>query len=235
MVSVGESLDSGSTSENINVTGSQDSGNRTSLEEKSSQNWNQKNWYIFLSLLLFPPLGISLTYRKSWSNSLLRGFVLFFAWILGLTTSLCWLSLFSVIPWTLAVLAAAFWLTPFPNWLKGSATVLGSLVTFFTAPWLLAIAALAIWKTSLPRWSKIVGTVTLGLLTFFSYVGIPTATESSYSATSSNYGSPPVSSPSITHYSFTSPRSGNCDYSWQLDSAGRRCGGRAASERPGGR
>ena len=28
--------------------------------------------------------------------------------------------------------------------------------------------------------------------------------------------------------------SGNCDYSWQRDSAGRRCGGRAASVRPGG-
>ena len=28
---------------------------------------------------------------------------------------------------------------------------------------------------------------------------------------------------------------GNCDYSWQYDSAGRRCGGRAASVRPGGR
>jgi hypothetical protein len=27
---------------------------------------------------------------------------------------------------------------------------------------------------------------------------------------------------------------GNCDFSWQTDSAGRRCGGRAASERPGG-
>ena len=29
--------------------------------------------------------------------------------------------------------------------------------------------------------------------------------------------------------------SGNCDYPDQLDSAGRRCGGRAASVRPGGR
>ena len=28
---------------------------------------------------------------------------------------------------------------------------------------------------------------------------------------------------------------GNCDYSWQRDSAGRRCGGRAASVIPGGR
>ncbi len=28
---------------------------------------------------------------------------------------------------------------------------------------------------------------------------------------------------------------GNCDYSWQRDSAGRRCGGRAANVRPGGR
>ena len=28
--------------------------------------------------------------------------------------------------------------------------------------------------------------------------------------------------------------SGNCDYPDQLDSAGRRCGGRAASVRPGG-
>ena len=28
---------------------------------------------------------------------------------------------------------------------------------------------------------------------------------------------------------------GNCDYPDQLDSAGRRCGGRAASVRPGGR
>ena len=28
---------------------------------------------------------------------------------------------------------------------------------------------------------------------------------------------------------------GNCDYSWQTDSAGRRCGGRAASVRPGGK
>lgn len=27
---------------------------------------------------------------------------------------------------------------------------------------------------------------------------------------------------------------GNCQYSWQTDSAGNRCGGRAASERPGG-
>lgn len=27
---------------------------------------------------------------------------------------------------------------------------------------------------------------------------------------------------------------GNCDYSWQYDSAGRRCGGRAANVRPGG-
>ena len=29
--------------------------------------------------------------------------------------------------------------------------------------------------------------------------------------------------------------SGNCDYEWQYDSAGRRCGGRAASVRKGGR
>lgn len=29
--------------------------------------------------------------------------------------------------------------------------------------------------------------------------------------------------------------SGNCDHPWQLDASGRRCGGRAASERPGGR
>ena len=29
--------------------------------------------------------------------------------------------------------------------------------------------------------------------------------------------------------------SGNCDYPDQLDAAGRRCGGRAASVRPGGR
>ena len=29
--------------------------------------------------------------------------------------------------------------------------------------------------------------------------------------------------------------SGNCDYPWQTDSIGRRCGGRAASCRPGGR
>ena len=28
---------------------------------------------------------------------------------------------------------------------------------------------------------------------------------------------------------------GNCDYSWQRDSAGRRCGGRAAAVIPGGR
>lgn len=28
---------------------------------------------------------------------------------------------------------------------------------------------------------------------------------------------------------------GSCDYSWQTDSAGRRCGGRAANVRPGGR
>lgn len=28
---------------------------------------------------------------------------------------------------------------------------------------------------------------------------------------------------------------GNCDYSWQTDSAGRKCGGRAANVRPGGR
>ena len=28
---------------------------------------------------------------------------------------------------------------------------------------------------------------------------------------------------------------GNCDYPWQRDSAGRKCGGRAASVRPGGR
>ncbi len=28
---------------------------------------------------------------------------------------------------------------------------------------------------------------------------------------------------------------GNCDYPWQLDARGRRCGERAASERPGGR
>lgn len=28
---------------------------------------------------------------------------------------------------------------------------------------------------------------------------------------------------------------GNCDYSWQTDSAGRRCGGRAADVRPGGK
>lgn len=28
---------------------------------------------------------------------------------------------------------------------------------------------------------------------------------------------------------------GNCDYSWQTDSAGRRCGGRAANVRPGGK
>ncbi len=29
--------------------------------------------------------------------------------------------------------------------------------------------------------------------------------------------------------------SGNCDYSWQTDSLGKRCGGRAADVRPGGR
>ncbi len=28
---------------------------------------------------------------------------------------------------------------------------------------------------------------------------------------------------------------GNCDYSWQTDSAGRSCGGRAANVRPGGK
>lgn len=28
---------------------------------------------------------------------------------------------------------------------------------------------------------------------------------------------------------------GSCDYSWQRDSAGRRCGGRAANVIPGGR
>lgn len=28
---------------------------------------------------------------------------------------------------------------------------------------------------------------------------------------------------------------GNCDYSWQRDSRGRRCGGRAANVIPGGR
>ena len=28
---------------------------------------------------------------------------------------------------------------------------------------------------------------------------------------------------------------GNCDYSWQIDSAGRKCGGRAANVRPGGK
>ena len=28
---------------------------------------------------------------------------------------------------------------------------------------------------------------------------------------------------------------GNCDYSWQRDSAGRKCGGRAAEVIPGGR
>ena len=28
---------------------------------------------------------------------------------------------------------------------------------------------------------------------------------------------------------------GNCDYSWQRDSAGRRCGGRSAEVIPGGR
>ena len=33
------------------------------------------------------------------------------------------------------------------------------------------------------------------------------------------------------HYSY----SGNCDYEWQYDSRGRRCGGRAASVRPGGK
>ena len=32
-----------------------------------------------------------------------------------------------------------------------------------------------------------------------------------------------------------STSSGKCDYPWQYDSAGRRCGGRAASVRPGGR
>ena len=29
--------------------------------------------------------------------------------------------------------------------------------------------------------------------------------------------------------------SGSCDYSWQTDSRGRKCGGRAANVRPGGR
>lgn len=29
--------------------------------------------------------------------------------------------------------------------------------------------------------------------------------------------------------------SGKCDYSWQRDSIGRLCGGRAASVRPGGK
>lgn len=28
---------------------------------------------------------------------------------------------------------------------------------------------------------------------------------------------------------------GNCQHSYQLDSAGRKCGGRAADQRPGGR
>jgi cytoskeletal protein RodZ len=35
--------------------------------------------------------------------------------------------------------------------------------------------------------------------------------------------------------SSTSQKQGNCDYPWQTDSAGRSCGNRAASVRPGGR
>lgn len=52
--------------------------------------------------------------------------------------------------------------------------------------------------------------------------GANSSSSPSYSS-GSNYGSPGGTG------------SGNCDYSWQTDSAGRSCGGRAASERPGGR
>lgn len=44
----------------------------------------------------------------------------------------------------------------------------------------------------------------------------------------------PSSSDSHTSPSSYSSGSGNCDYSWQVDSAGRSCGGRAADVRPGG-
>lgn len=45
----------------------------------------------------------------------------------------------------------------------------------------------------------------------------------------SNYGNGNFRKPANSTFS------GKCDYEWQYDSAGRRCGGRAASVRPGGR
>lgn len=46
----------------------------------------------------------------------------------------------------------------------------------------------------------------------------------------------PQSSPSYSGgYSGGSGGGGNCNYSWQKDSAGRSCGDRAADRRPGGR
>jgi micrococcal nuclease len=50
----------------------------------------------------------------------------------------------------------------------------------------------------------------------------------SQSSTTSSYGS-------YGYPSSGSSASGSCQYSWQTDSLGRRCGGRAESERPGGR
>ena len=75
------------------------------------------------------------------------------------------------------------------------------------------------------------------------FLAQPALAKSSHSTSSSHHKSSSSSAHksstsnrhSSTASSFISEKAGNCDYPEQLDSAGRRCGKRAASVRAGGR
>ena len=81
------------------------------------------------------------------------------------------------------------------------------------------------------------------LFIFALFLAQPALAKSSHSSSSGNHKSSSSSTHkssashrhSTTGSSFPSEKAGNCDYPEQLDSAGRRCGKRAASVRAGGR
>jgi len=71
-----------------------------------------------------------------------------------------------------------------------------------------------------------------------SLCGTPTVASgfNTISSRSANTSSSLKTYPSFSGLSGSpSSKSGKCDFSWQTDSLGRKCGGRAASRRPGGR